>query len=107
MRFRVYKEHGICVRSHCRAEPPRDLEHPGLLTAVGWRDRASTSYAAADRVQAPASAARAGFVESTVDAQRRLYRLKPEPLQEVVFFQAEDGIRYLTVTGVQTCALPI
>jgi DNA-binding transcriptional ArsR family regulator len=25
----------------------------------------------------------AGFVESTVDAQRRLYRLKPEALQEV------------------------
>jgi DNA-binding transcriptional ArsR family regulator len=25
----------------------------------------------------------AGFVESTVDAQRRLYRLKPEPLQEM------------------------
>src|SRR5467141_65311 len=25
----------------------------------------------------------AGFVESTVDAQRRLYQLKPEPLQEV------------------------
>jgi DNA-binding transcriptional ArsR family regulator len=25
----------------------------------------------------------AGFVESRVDAQRRLYRLKPEPLQEV------------------------
>jgi DNA-binding transcriptional ArsR family regulator len=24
----------------------------------------------------------AGFVESTVDAQRRLYRLKPEPFQE-------------------------
>jgi DNA-binding transcriptional ArsR family regulator len=24
-----------------------------------------------------------GFVESTVDAQRRLYRLKPEPLQKV------------------------
>src|ERR1700726_4668452 len=26
----------------------------------------------------------AGFVESTVDAQRRLYRLNPVPLQEVV-----------------------
>src|SRR2546430_13711411 len=26
---------------------------------------------------------------------------------EIVFFQAEDGIRDLTVTGVQTCALPI
>ena len=25
----------------------------------------------------------AGFVESTVDAQRRLYRLNPEPLREV------------------------
>jgi DNA-binding transcriptional ArsR family regulator len=25
----------------------------------------------------------AGFVECTVDAQRRLYRLKPEPLREV------------------------
>ena len=25
----------------------------------------------------------AGFVESTVDGQRRLYRLRPEPLQEV------------------------
>ena len=25
----------------------------------------------------------AGLVEATVDAQRRLYRLKPEPLQEV------------------------
>ena len=27
---------------------------------------------------------------------------------EIVFFyQAEDGIRYVAVTGVQTCALPI
>src|SRR2546429_6319749 len=25
----------------------------------------------------------------------------------VFFFQAEDGIRYVAVTGVQTCALPI
>src|SRR6266508_6462981 len=28
-------------------------------------------------------------------------------LFEVFFFQAEDGIRYGHVTGVQTCALPI
>src|SRR2546430_1841461 len=26
---------------------------------------------------------------------------------QLLFFQAEDGIRDLTVTGVQTCALPI
>src|SRR3712207_6846318 len=25
----------------------------------------------------------------------------------IFFFQAEDGIRYIGVTGVQTCALPI
>jgi len=25
----------------------------------------------------------AGFVEATVDAQRRVYRLKPDPLQEL------------------------
>ena len=30
----------------------------------------------------------AGFVESTVDAQRRLYRLKPDPLQEVAAWLA-------------------
>src|SRR5205085_4508581 len=28
-------------------------------------------------------------------------------LSRLFFFQAEDGIRDLTVTGVQTCALPI
>src|SRR2546429_240038 len=26
---------------------------------------------------------------------------------KIVFFQAEDGMRYVAVTGVQTCALPI
>src|SRR2546430_10733536 len=29
------------------------------------------------------------------------------PVFDIFFFQAEDGIRDLTVTGVQTCALPI
>src|SRR2546428_11323600 len=29
------------------------------------------------------------------------------PRLDIVFFQAEDGIRDLTVTGVQACALPI
>src|SRR5256886_6017309 len=31
----------------------------------------------------------------------------PVPSESCCFFQAEDGIRDLTVTGVQTCALPI
>src|SRR2546430_7344903 len=30
-----------------------------------------------------------------------------ELIEFILFFQAEDGIRDLTVTGVQTCALPI
>src|SRR5437773_2078189 len=54
----VYEENGIGVRNHCGAEPPRDIEPPGLVPTVGWADRASASYAAADRVKAPASAAR-------------------------------------------------
>src|SRR2546430_7498270 len=39
-----------------------------------------------------------------------LIALKDSPIigmKEKFFFQAEDGIRDLTVTGVQTCALPI
>src|SRR5580765_9123833 len=61
MLFGVYKGGGICLRNHCGAEPPRDIEPPGLVTTVGGRDRASTSYAAADRVKAPACAARCRF----------------------------------------------
>src|SRR2546428_6903878 len=57
----VYQENGICVRNYCGAEPPRDIEPPGLVPTVGGRDRASASYAAADRVKAPASAARGRF----------------------------------------------
>src|SRR5256885_7527199 len=33
--------------------------------------------------------------------------LSQSPLLGFFFFQAEDGIRYYKVTGVQTCALPI
>src|SRR5229473_3657256 len=57
----VYKANGICLRNHCGAEPPRDIEPPGLVTTVGGRDRAPASYVAADRVKAPASAARGRF----------------------------------------------
>src|SRR6266478_5760084 len=37
----------------------------------------------------------------------RWVRRKLRHLGVIFFFQAEDGIRDLTVTGVQTCALPI
>src|SRR3712207_8128687 len=32
---------------------------------------------------------------------------RPDGYEFLVFFQAEDGIRDIGVTGVQTCALPI
>ena len=53
-------------RNQYRTEPP------GLVTTVGWRDRASTSYAAADRVKAPASAARGRFRQKTARGCVRL-----------------------------------
>src|SRR5277367_3575891 len=61
MLFGVYQANGVCVRNHCGAEPPRNIEPPGLVPTVGGRDRASASYAAADRLKAPASAARGRF----------------------------------------------
>src|SRR5579859_4321807 len=61
MRVGVYTKSGICFRNHCGAKPPRDIEPSGLVATVCWRDRAPTSYAAADRVKAPASAARGRF----------------------------------------------
>src|SRR2546430_4045690 len=40
--------------------------------------------------------------------RRKVYRMGTGYAVIVIFFfQAEDGIRDLTVTGVQTCALPI
>src|SRR5256886_12067201 len=40
-------------------------------------------------------------------ASRTLPNALTSPSSVGLFFQAEDGIRDLTVTGVQTCALPI
>jgi hypothetical protein len=57
----VYQESGICVRNHCGAQPPRDIEPPGLVTTVRWRARTSTSDAAAHGVKTPAGAARGRF----------------------------------------------
>ena len=30
----VYREGGVCVRNYCGAEPPRDIEPPGLVTTA-------------------------------------------------------------------------
>src|SRR5580658_345245 len=61
MLYAGYYEHGIRLRNHCGAESPRDIGSAGLGGTVGGGDRASTSHAAAHRVQAPPSAARRRF----------------------------------------------
>src|SRR3712207_7644037 len=42
-----------------------------------------------------------------IEILRRLYRYVIRIFKCSFFFQAEDGIRDIGVTGVQTCALPI
>src|SRR5256886_9191089 len=45
---------------------------------------------------------------ASTDGARACSRIdRPDGLVVLFFFQAEDGIRDLTVTGVQACALPI
>ena len=57
----VYQERGIRIRNYRGTEPESDTEPPGLVPTVSGRDRAPASYDAADRVQAPARAARRWF----------------------------------------------
>src|SRR5437867_8330826 len=87
----VYEERGICLRNHRGAEPPRDPEPPGLVPTVGWRDRASASYAAADRVKAPAGAARGRF--------RGIHRRRPAPALPIEAGAAAGG-------GCLACSVP-
>src|SRR2546430_3874442 len=56
-------------------------------------------------------AQRCDFLTCPSDRGEMLRGLGPAPANHMskqeIFLQAEDGIRDLTVTGVQTCALPI
>src|SRR2546429_6532033 len=50
------------------------------------------------------------LIASVAAALMRIELVTPQPklvTSETFFFQAEDGIRDVAVTGVQTCALPI
>src|SRR5690349_14445725 len=48
-----------------------------------------------------------GSVPSVLSTEVTSFGVPPRSLVPFFFFQAEDGIRDLYVTGVQTCALPI
>src|SRR2546430_3426437 len=55
----------------------------------------------------PRLGSRAHFEKNSSQRERTRSPLLVHVTRSFFFFQAEDGIRDLTVTGVQTCALPI
>src|SRR2546430_3169490 len=99
--------------------PPRSTLFPyTTLFRSELRQRAAVGHGAESRLRLPGRAARAPrrAGENGTGSGRRLARSgEVRDAEEggvdraglLFFFQAEDGIRDLTVTGVQTCALPI
>src|SRR2546430_8086770 len=76
--------------------PPEDNKFAALNSAV-WSGGSFVYVSKGVEVPLPLQAYFLINGENTGQFERTL----------IVFFQAEDGIRNLTVTGVQTCALPI
>src|SRR2546427_1839540 len=61
-----------------------------------------------DGIRRPYGAGAVYRLRGSIDIEYSLARHGAARLWQLFFFfQAEDGIRDLTVTGVQTCALPI
>src|SRR2546430_4138058 len=89
-------EYGLCLfRQRGREESDSELMSSSFRKQFS---RGSVPEAEASKYPAPAE------IRATLD------RVHAQVLKEAAaffFFQAEDGIRDLTVTGVQTCALPI
>src|SRR2546430_3078999 len=82
------------------------------MAKLGWKNRDNLGYAwkvLSRGVCDGCALGVAGFHDWTIPGvhlcMTRLNLLRPNTI--LFFFQAEDGIRDLTVTGVQTCALPI
>src|SRR2546429_458405 len=101
---------------------PHDLSHLGFLAGQIGRliTISTTPVIAGDSFEMDAVGAlrlsplRRGLsIDSTLDMltykvpQRHVYGEHRIKFIKYFFFQAEDGIRDVAVTGVQTCALPI
>lgn len=82
--YRVYKE-AVESAFEIIAEPNRRA----ILTLLATAEKSVGEIERQLRMSQPSVSKHlrvlreSGFVESTVDAQRRLYRLKPEPLQQI------------------------
>src|SRR5450432_4623581 len=79
----------------------RASEVPPEVLNSGRRPVTSSIAATARSVKAP------GFVTNTFEFDGSQTMRAWIRLPAAFFFRAEDGIRGLIVTGVQTCALPI
>src|SRR2546430_1586816 len=93
---------------------PHDLSHLGFLAGQIGRliTISTTPVIAVDSFEMVAVGAlglsplrRGRAIDYTVDMFT--FYVRHRHVYGDLFFQAEDGIRDLTVTGVQTCALPI
>ena len=67
--------------------------------------KTTLSYIVANELKGEIKVTSGATITKTGDLAAILTNLKDNDV--FFFFQAEDGIRYRTVTGVQTCALPI
>src|SRR2546430_5133073 len=80
--------------------------HPGKLDNCGTQTRIACLRDAlfvVDAATLPWTGSQAGIGRQLPS----VLKVAEQTLKVFFFFQAEDGIRDLTVTGVQTCALPI
>src|SRR5256885_13074010 len=80
----------VAVRSKTRNERFRSY------ALACWRESSARK---------PKNTARSAAARSALVGEKKKFALTT--FHRIFFFQAEDGIRYYKVTGVQTCALPI
>src|SRR2546421_8102673 len=79
-----------------RTQDGRPIAHLSVATSDTWRDKATGERR--ERTE----------WHRVVIFNEQICRIAEQYLKKgAIFFQAEDGIRDLIVTGVQTCALPI
>src|SRR5205085_7436736 len=96
---------GAKLRRNLRPGPEkrREFARCALVAAAG----AAMATAMKASTSQTMSQARGDVWRDATKAATRAVMPMATPPQPGIFFQAEDGIRDLTVTGVQTCALPI
>src|SRR5256886_3855677 len=104
-------ECGVRLESACRACGERNrpaakfCRRYGQSLAEGRSGVASSSFSTPDSYTSRHLAERILTSRAALEGERKQVTSLFADLN--FFFQAEDGIRDLTVTGVQTCALPI